>query len=97
MRLIDAEKLDEELCEILRKAEYDNNCGTFYRFVSEMNDCINDQPTVDAVPVVRCKDCKHFTEGMAIGICKRIKDNPIIPVAYSCFCSWGKKMDGDKE
>ena len=45
--------------------------------------------TVDAVEVVRCRDCKHFTEGMAIGMCKRNPDKPIIPIPYNHFCSYG--------
>ena len=42
---------------------------------------------------VRCKDCKHFTEGMAVGMCKRIPDKPIIPVVYNHFCSCGERRN----
>ncbi len=52
---------------------------------------IKNAPTIDAVPVVRCKDCKHFTEGMAIGMCKRIEDKPIIPIQFNHFCSYGER------
>ena len=65
MRLIDAEAVYKilESCEI-RKAtignpltdwEYGYTCG-IERAESEI-ECA---PTVDAVPVIRCKDCKHF-------------------------------------
>lgn len=51
-------------------------------------------PTADAVEVVRCKDCKHFTPGMAIGMCKRDKDKPILPIPCDHFCSFGVKRIG---
>ena len=50
-------------------------------------------PIVDAVEVVRCRDCKHFTEGMAVGMCKRNPDKPIIPVPYNHFCSYGERRE----
>lgn len=54
---------------------------------------VREAPAVDAVEVVRCSNCKHFTEGMAIGMCKRIPDKPIIPVPYRHFCSYGERRD----
>ena len=45
----------------------------------------------DFVEVVRCRDCKHFTKGMAIGMCKRIEDKPIMPVPFNHFCSFGER------
>ena len=58
-------------------------------------DMLRAAPTVDAVEVVRCKDCKHFTEGMAVGMCKRIPEKPILPVVYNHFCSFGERKDND--
>lgn len=44
-------------------------------------------PTVDAVPVVRCKDCKHlfYTMCMACGF---------LPHKPNDFCSYGERRDG---
>ena len=47
----------------------------------------------DVVLVVRCKDCKHFTEGMAIGMCKRISDKPIMPMTYNNYCGFAERKD----
>ena len=47
-RLIDADKLIDSLN--IRSVTY--NCI--------INKCIDDAPTIDAVEVVRCKDCKHW-------------------------------------
>ena len=57
---------------------------------------LNDMPTVDAVPVVRCKDCKYGEV-----------DDADLPTQYLCnyhgadwndenhFCSYGERKDGD--
>ena len=52
-----------------------------------------DTPTADVVEVVRCKDCKYFTEGMAVGMCKRIPDKPIMPMVYNNFCGFGERRN----
>lgn len=50
--------------------------------------------TVDAVEVVRCRYCKHFIGGKAIGKCYLNPDKPIIPVFYNHFCSYGERRKG---
>lgn len=47
----------------------------------------------DVVEAVRCRDCRHFTEGMAIGMCKRIPERPIIPMPYNNYCGFGERKD----
>jgi hypothetical protein len=55
-------------------------------------------PTVDAVPVVRCRDCKRYQNEVgddeyAIGWCPFITINL---VSRNDFCTWGKrKEDGN--
>lgn len=105
MRLIDADfiyKFLENQCDMLMKKaekEKDKNKDSSFVIISEIMantiNIINKElicvaPTVDAVPVIRCKYCKHFTEDMAIGICKRNQDKPIIPIPYNHFCSYGE-------
>ena len=53
-------------------------------------------PTADVVEVVRCRDCKHFTEGMAIGMCKRDEYKPILPINANHYCSYGKRRANDE-
>lgn len=81
MRLIDANNLCFEMPE--------NPHYMTEVLVNALKNIVNNTPTIDAVEVVRCGECKHFTEGMAIGMCKRIPDKPIIPVPYNHFCSYG--------
>ena len=50
-------------------------------------------PTVDAVPVVRCKDCKYRTKS---GNCGHPRQHGILPTAYPYdFCSYGEEVDKD--
>lgn len=53
MRLIDAENTN--LIDTIGRNAFKDR--------QDIIDLINNQPTVDAVPVVRCKDCKYHDEG----------------------------------
>ena len=59
-------------------------------------------PTVDAVPVVRCKYCKHSYEGVAsrlmCGRCGRIINGIRVggnAVREDHFCSYGERREGE--
>ena len=57
MRLIDADEIKyREQLEWFGNGRYEP-----MQFVYESD--IDIQPTVDAVPVIRCKDCKYYREG----------------------------------
>ena len=48
---------------------------------------LREAPTVDAVPVVRCKDCRKFkTYG-----CRMVASG------YDDFCSYGERKDGGED
>ena len=54
MRLIDADRLSEAI--------YDNVSAPYEEAVWAKEDCLTEvyaAPTVDAVPVVRCRECNH--------------------------------------
>lgn len=77
MRLIDADKLERQ--------EYWGNERCFDYVDAED---IDNAPTVDAVPVVRCKDCKHYDIGGSCIICGFQSRKP------DDFCSYGERKDG---
>ena len=63
-----------------------------------------DFPTIDAVPVVRCKDCKYYREGKALSpqkFCFRLKDNDGKEIGYNfaedAFCSYGKRREDETD
>lgn len=83
MRLIDADRLDYTVPE-----------GPHYLtsiLVQVLKKTIDKCPTVDAVPVVRCKDCKHLVavnvNGKGIPTCRMSG----MEVAPAEFCSRGEK------
>ena len=80
MRLIDADAL---------KYQQINSCCEFiYRYEIEQ------QPAIDAVPVVRCADCKHYYVDEDYGATTCDRDCIHEPDA-SDFCSYGDRKDGN--
>lgn len=59
---------------------------------------IGDAPTVDAVEVVRCKDCKHFVRGEPYDPCECMKWKVKFGVAYTepdGYCHKAERKDND--
>jgi hypothetical protein len=69
-RLIDA----NEAYEIARTSGLHDDFGRCMADLTSLKELLEDVPTVDAVEVVRCKDCKHYHE--ETGFCEE----------HSCFC-----------
>lgn len=97
MRLVDADALKEDC----RMANDCKDCKTYVRdceydrIYTKMDFCgwIDDAPTVDAVPVVRCKDCIRFRPDDDVwGWCT-------VSGKMRCkgYCSYGVRKDGDDE
>lgn len=65
--------------------------------VQKIECLINQTPTVDAVEVVRCKDCQYYkltNKEKGFGKCTLIGDDDIWN--DTDYCSYGiRKMDGD--
>ncbi len=83
MGLIDADVMREEwLCG---ENEYVYNANSVL-------DSIDEQPTVDAVEVVRCKDCIYasFYPNKLMYECGRYADVLMFPDDY---CSYGKRRE----
>ena len=53
MRLIDSEALKSYMDECSKESRF----RVYYGYAESF---INDAPTIDAVPVVRCRECKHL-------------------------------------
>ena len=76
MRLIDADALIKEA-----------NADGAYGYVDAKQ--IADAPTVDAVPVVRCKDCIHSYDDIS-GICCTRGPYVDCVVYPEFYCAYGK-------
>lgn len=81
MRLIDAE-CNSLMESIGRKA---------FNTRQDIQDWLDNAPTVDAVKVVRCKNCKYRKDGLYC----RLRKSPVI-VTNTDFCSYGKIKMEDK-
>lgn len=101
-RLIDADALMAKPGNVRRVSEYDETgCSMEYSAIPEW--AVMLAPAVDAVEVVRCRDCKYWSgrndkpgEVTAIGYC----DHPshhIMPLRAGWYCADGAKMDGGAE
>jgi hypothetical protein len=77
MRLIDADALE-------------NQFGVSDEDLLALDE-IRHAPTVDAVPVVRCKDCKYYYE-CGVNFCDRLGMD--CPGDSDFFCSYGERKDG---
>lgn len=92
MRLIDADALGVGRCsrDVL-PADYCAGWNGLIRLLEKA-------PTVDAVPVVYCKDCQHYD----MGVCLKIySDGNIHSAAWQKrkpddFCSYGERKEGAK-
>lgn len=98
MRLGD---LDALLDKFLRSYTEQEKVGNFQFVACEIKqnfaDMVCEQPTIDAVPVVRCKECRHCrdyadSEGNAHLYCTGYSFD--LDVYPTDFCSCGERKDG---
>ena len=78
MRLIDAD-------ELKGKAIADPDDGEYFVYCQD----IDEAPTVDAVPVVRCKDCKYYKPDEYECGCDFAGGLPYVKAGD--FCSYGER------
>ena len=96
MRLIDADTLRKEMYRKSFEVDdgrqrWDSGLWIRYKIFEEAEE---DAPTVDAVPVIRCKDC----------IYSKLDDDDIltcinedIHVQEDCFCWWAERRDDETD
>lgn len=100
MRLIDADvlikqavALEAEALEYVAKDEPSLPPERWHIWNAKLNERtlfkydIVDAPTVDAVPVIRCKDCKYYN-----GV-DHYCVNDGVSVKLDDYCSWGERRE----
>lgn len=90
MRTIDADKL----VDMLYNNEFAALCP-----LDEVSGVVDACPTVDAVPVVRCKDCKHLCVWNRKDIYAFCPKTNIVFLPFekdtrTFFCGFGERKDG---
>lgn len=107
-RVIDANKLEQifldenkrlrdMLCEAV--GEERDHIQAFAPTVEWARRTVHKAPTIDAVEVVRCKDCVHWYDGEEVCL-KIYSDGEVSPYAWQFrkpedFCSYGERRDSD--
>ena len=89
MRLIDADRLSEAI--------YDNVSAPYEEAVCAKEDCLAEieaAKTVDAVPVVRCRECKRRKYDDIFGMLWCNLDSCTKRVKPDDFCSYGERKEG---
>ena len=87
-RLIDA----DALMDVIRQHEYrlatKQGAIDYGMFTLGIQQAVDEQPTVDAVPVVRCKDCKWLYDEMDDYCCRSHRG--LVRICENSFCSYGE-------
>lgn len=89
MRLIDADEMRQDWLE--------NGQNEYVYDTNAVLDSIDEQPTIDAVPVVRCRDCKYH---------QLMENKKSFMYWHNCklwcadiseddFCSYGERKEGE--
>lgn len=98
MRLIDAEPLYEKLMNFSVETTVSTSDTVEFRLKKIVDDVleyykktISEAPTVDAVPVIRCKDCASSEDYMQNGW--RYCDYFSCTMRENSFCSYGIRKD----
>lgn len=94
MRLVDADKLVKARPFQVVGGPIGNYTEGFVDCAEEARETIKNAPTIDAVPVVRCRDCKNLCVG---GVwfgdarwgCKLLK----VSVDLDFFCGFGQRKN----
>ena len=93
-RLIDADWVLEHIKPYeLSDEDWSVTGGTAIRLI---HNAIDNAPTIDAVPVVRCRECKHRgTDDCIFHIKGEPADEELLLKLDNDFCSYGERKEGD--
>lgn len=107
MRLIDG----DALMETIRAHDYPLrayfNSTDNGMFTLGIQQAVDEQPTVDAVPVVRCRDCELWNDWDSAGkeslgnyVCScahwSVEDGAVLYTRPTDYCSYGERKGGDE-
>ena len=94
MRLIDANALISYMDECSKESRF----RVYYGYAKSF---IDDAPTIDAVPVIRCRECEHHyweqepCHGKTVHYCE-LPHMRGIEIFKEFFCYYGERKEGDK-
>ena len=104
MRMIDADIADVVI--IYDKSNELTQVSAIREYIERQKAFLDKFPTIDAVPVVRCRECKHFRhygktslfingKNIKAGWCKRrISYDEEYRMTADDFCRYGERKEG---
>ena len=106
VRLIDANALMDEFRNYMVERYDKEKCVSEENCKTCENSClwrkmVMSAPTVDAVEVVRCKDCKYayinsFSAASGVAVCKKWSNEAETAIRqHDDFCSYGERREGE--
>lgn len=96
-RLIDADALVKDIDKYYQTCIYPHPGTTWRRGLELAVELLLEAPTVDAVEVIRCRDCKRFVDNKEARVtyCRRsLQDMTVNP---NDFCSYGERRKNERE
>lgn len=93
MRLIDADQASS-----IENLDQYSDLAAALGDVQTVRDILSDAPTIDAVPVVRCRECKNlYVGGVCFGetlwACRKLKTS----VDPEFFCGFGEQKEDEHD
>lgn len=101
MRPIDADALKATMIETLEqiKANPKMNGQEMHIIagIAMLGEMVDDSPTIDAVPVVRCSECRYGTVSTTtpMAICNH--PNGLVAPRWGSWCSYGERKEDSNE
>lgn len=95
MRMIDADSLKAQLIYLASHMQ-DNGHSTYAAAIGEAINIVDRRQTIDAVPVVRCKDCDHADHNILTSE-NFVYCNMWQTVSYgNGYCHHSARLDGEE-
>lgn len=95
MRLIDSDglkaKVEAKVEHSVNENDYEFGCNQTLDYVADI--LIDEAPTIDAVEVVRCKNCKYGEERIKDYRCWMLDEDWDIRFSPMHFCSFGERRE----
>ena len=93
MRLVDADRAAS-----IENLDQYSDLAAALGDVQTVRDILSDAPTIDAVPVVRCRECKNlYVGGVCFGetlwACRKLKTS----VDPEFFCGFGEQKEDEHD
>lgn len=96
MRLIDADALERFLKRLRRELPKESrDFFTRDEMILNFQQYVHMQPTIDAMPVVRCKECKYYENPRLKVFENCCRKDLLTPMKPNDYCSYGEKMESE--